>query len=101
MIPGFEKAVIGMKHGEAKRAKVPADEAYGQYHKGLVVEVARDEFPTDFQPVLGRELESRQSDGRICAVTVTEVSSPSVMLNGNHPLAGKDLAFEIRLVEIA
>lgn len=101
VIPGFEKAVIGMKPGEAKTAKVPADEAYGQHHKELVVEVARDELPNGFQPTLGQELELRQGDGSILSVMVTEVSPSGVMLDCNHPLAGKDLAFEIWLVEIA
>jgi len=100
VIPGFEEAIIGMEPGEERTARVAADEAYGPYHKELVISVARDEFPAGFQPLLGQELEFRREDGNVFSVTITEVSTSSVTLDGNHPLAGKDLSFEIKLVEI-
>jgi peptidylprolyl isomerase len=100
IIPGFEKAVVGMNPGESKTVKVPADQAYGPYRKEMVVVVDRDQIPADLKPKVGQELQIRQADGQIIKVTVTDVSISSVTLDANHPLAGKDLTFDIQLLEI-
>ena len=101
VIPGFEQAVVGMNPGESKTTKVPADKAYGPHRKEMVLAVDRNQFPVDLKPKIGQQLQSRQADGRTIRVTVTDVSESSVTLDANHPLAGKDLTFDIQLVEIA
>ena len=100
VIPGFEQAVIGMNPGESKTAKIPAGKAYGSYRKEMVGDVKRDQFPANLNPKTGQRLQLRQADGRTIKVMVIDVSESNVTLDANHPLAGKDLAFDIQLVEI-
>jgi len=100
VIPGFEQGIIGMNPGESKTTKVPADKAYGPHRKEMVLVVDRNQFPVDSKPKIGQQLQSRQADGRTIRVKVTDVSESSVTLDANHPLAGKDITFDIRLVEI-
>ncbi len=100
IIPGFEQAVVGMNPGESKTIKVTADDAYGLHHEEMVLVVDRNQLPADLNPEVGQQLQSRQPDGQTIVVTVTDVSESSVTLDANHPLAGKDLTFEIQLVEI-
>jgi FKBP-type peptidyl-prolyl cis-trans isomerase 2 len=100
VIPGFDKAVFGMKVGEKKTVTIPVDEAYGPVRDDLVVEVPREKLPSDLTPEVGQQLVSTQPDGRQVVVTITSVSDNTVIINANHPLAGKDLTFEIELVKI-
>ncbi len=100
VIPGFEKAVLGMKVGEQKTVTIPADEAYGPYRDEQVVELPREKLPSDMTPEVGQQLVMRQSDGSEIVVVITEVSDETVTIDANHPLAGKDLTFEIELVKI-
>nr|KXH77612.1 MAG: peptidylprolyl isomerase [Candidatus Thorarchaeota archaeon SMTZ1-83] len=100
VIQGLEEAVIGMNPGESKTTRIPADKAYGPHRKEKVIELDRDRFPENLKPRLGQQLEIRHADGRKTAVTVTGVSESMVMLDANHPLAGKDLTFDIQLQEI-
>ncbi len=100
LIPAFEKAVVGMKPGESISTNIPADEAYGQHSEELVWEVEKDRLPEDLEPEVGQHLQSVQRDGRVITFLVTEVSESSVTLDANHPLAGKDLVFDIELIEI-
>ena len=100
IIPGFEQAVVGMNPGESKTTKVPADKAYGSHHKEEVLVVDRNQFPVDLKPEVGQKLQIRRTDGQTSVVTVTDVSESSVTLDANHPLAGKDLTFDIQLIEI-
>ena len=100
MIFGFEKAIIGMSLDQWKTVEIPADEAYGPYREELVLVVDRGELPPDLEPEVGQQLQMQQADGRVIPVTVIEVSESSVTLDANHHLAGKDLIFEIQLVEI-
>lgn len=100
LIPGFEKAVLGMKVGEKKIVTIPADEAYGPHRDEQVVEIPREELPSDLTPQVGQQLVVTQQDGRQIIVVITEVSDKTVTIDANHPLAGKDLTFEIELVKI-
>jgi len=100
LIPGFEQAVIGMKLGEEKTVKIPSAEAYGPYRDELVKVIDRTEFPADIEPQVGQQLELELEDGRQVLVLVTEISESGVTLDANHPLAGKDLTFDIQLVDI-
>ena len=101
LIPDFEQAVIGMNPGESKTVNIPADRAYGPHQKEMVMEIDRKEFPVDLEPQVDQRLQVRQENGNIFAVTVTNVTESKVTLDANHPLAGKDLTFDIQLTEIS
>ena len=100
LIPGFEQAVLGMSPGESKTAQVSADQAYGLHREEMVVEIDRQEFPPHFQPEVSQQLQMPQSDGRIIRLIVAAVSEQKVTLDANNPLAGRDLTFDIQLLEI-
>ena len=88
------------KVGERKTFTIPAEEAYGPYRDDLVMELERDQLPAGQEPAVGQQLVLTFQDGRNRPATVTEVTEATVTLNANHSLAGKDLTFEIRLVDI-
>ena len=100
VISGFEKAVTGMKVGEKKTVTIPAAEAYGPRHDQLVIEVPLSQFPEDIKPAVGLELESTQTDGSVIVAIITKITDSAVFLDANHPLAGKDLTFDLELVKI-
>ncbi|HID10482.1 MAG TPA: peptidylprolyl isomerase [Candidatus Latescibacteria bacterium] len=100
IIPGFEEAVIGMQPGESKTVTVPSERAFGPHRDELVVEVGRDQFPPHLHPEVGQEYQMRQPDGHMIPVRVVEVSEEAITLDANHPLAGKDLTFEVQLLEV-
>lgn len=100
VISGFEEAVEGMEEGEQKTAEIPSDDAYGPRRDDLVLTVAREQLPADLEPDVGDQLEMRTQDGQTFPVVVAEVGDERVQLDANHPLAGKDLTFEIQLVEV-
>lgn len=100
VIPGFESAVEGMSPGDEKTETIPVDEAYGPVREDLRFEVDRDRFPEDVDPEVGRMVEVKDPEGSTHAATITEVEDGRVTLDLNHPLAGHDLTFDIRLVEI-
>ncbi len=101
VIPGFEQAVVGMLPGETKTAIVPADLAYGPHREDMVAQMARKDIPIETELGLGHQLEVSQEDGPTFLVMVTELSEDSVTLDANHPLAGKDLTFDIEMLEVA
>jgi peptidylprolyl isomerase len=101
MIPGFEQAVQGMNIGDKKTAEIPSEQAYGEKREDMIISVPRENVPGDIEPEVGQQLAIQQQEGQQVPVTVTEVSEEKVVLDANHPLAGKDLVFEIELVEIS
>ena len=100
VIPGFEDAIIGMSLGETKTSRITSDKAYGPRLEEMVVVFGRDQLPADLQPSIGQVLRFRRNDGYFIEVSVIDISDSSVTFDGNHPLAGKDLIFEIQLIEI-
>lgn len=101
IIPGLEKALTGMEVGEKKKVDVPADEAYGQPDPSAKQAVPRSEIPENIPLDLGTQLQVQTPNGQVMPVTVIDVNEAEVTLDANHPLAGKDLTFDIELVEIA
>lgn len=101
LIKGFEAAVVGMEPGESKTVQIPADKAYGPHHDDRVIKIDREDVPKDINIKVDQYLKIKQQDGTTFAAKVTEISDKSLTLDVNHPLAGKDLMFDIRLAEIA
>lgn len=99
VIPGFDAAVSGMAVGEEKKVTIPADQAYGPHRPELMVEVDRAQFPADLHPEIGQQLQLSRG-GQVFVVTVRDLSDGSVLLDGNHPLAGQDLTFALELVGV-
>lgn len=100
VIPGFEQAIIGMNPGDTKTVVIPVDEAYGERIDEMVAVVDRSEIPPDITLEVGNQLEVTQEDGQAFPVLITEVTDTTVTLDANHPLAGKELTFDLNLVEI-
>ena len=100
VIPGFDKGVDGMSVGEKKTIHIPADEAYGQMDDRAVQAIPRENIPDDIPLEVGIQLQMQSPTGQVMPVTVTEVSETEVTLDANHPLAGKDLTFELELVSV-
>lgn len=100
LIGGFEAAVTGMEPGEVRSVRIEAEDGYGPHREELLLEVERERLPEGLEPEVGQPLQMQDGDGNRFVVQVTAVEDASITLDGNHPLAGKDLNFEIELVEI-
>jgi len=99
LISGFEDAVVGMEAGHSATVRIAANEAYGERAEERVVVIDRSELPAGFDPKVGQQLRFGSPDGAV-VVLVTAATEETVTVDGNHPLAGKDLTFEIELAEI-
>jgi peptidylprolyl isomerase len=101
LIPGFENAVVGMSPGDSKRMTIAAEEAYGPRHEHLTQDVPRTTIPDNIELEEGTVLHARGPEGQSLSFTVVSFDDASVKIDGNHPLAGRDLTFALELVEIA
>jgi peptidylprolyl isomerase len=100
VIPGFERAILGMGVGDDKTVQIVAADGYGIYNSDLIAEVPRSMLPLDITPEVGLQLNVRTRDGKQKIVSIAEIKDESLVLDANHVLAGKDLIFEIKLVDI-
>lgn len=100
LIPGFEKGLIDMKLNEKKTITIVKDEAYGEVNDALIQEVKKVQLPQDMTPEVGMGLVSKTPDGQEMNLLVVEVKEESIVVDGNHPLAGKDLVFDLEVLEI-
>ena len=100
MIKGFDAAVIGMKVGEVKTVTIPAEDAYGPYDDDLLLVFSKDELPEGLDPKIGDQIPLSGPNGRTMNAPVVDVTETTITVDANHRLAGKDLTFEIELVEI-
>jgi peptidylprolyl isomerase len=100
MIRGFENAVYGMETGQTKTVTIPSAEAYGPRREDMMLEVKRELLPPGMNPKIGDQLQMQRRNGGATMVTVVKVSEGAVTLDANHPMAGKDLTFAIKLVEV-
>lgn len=100
VIKGFEDAVDGMTQGESKVVDVPAGDAYGDVRPDLVIQVPKSQIPPDLNVEAGQQLQMQTKDGQQIPVVVVETTEEKVVIDANHPMAGKDLTFEIELLEV-
>jgi peptidylprolyl isomerase len=100
VIPGFEAAVTGMYLGEKKSVTIPAEQAYGPHHERYVDTVERSRLPAGLELKVGRQIEVTCEDDERLLLLVTALTETTVTLDGNHPLAGKDLHFDIELLAV-
>ncbi|HEX8359396.1 MAG TPA: peptidylprolyl isomerase [Longimicrobium sp.] len=101
VIAGFDEAVEGMATGESRSVRIPSAEAYGEHDETLLLRVPLDRFPQDMRPEVGQHLQMSRDGAEPVVVTVADVSDDGVVLDANHPLAGRDLTFDLELVDIA
>jgi peptidylprolyl isomerase len=101
IIPGLEQALDGMSVGESKTVTIPADQAYGPHVPEGVQDVPREMVPDHIPLDLGTQLQVQTPEGQQTQVVVTKVTDETVTLDGNHPLAGKDLTFAVEVVSVA
>jgi peptidylprolyl isomerase len=100
IIPGVDQALTGMAPGEDKKVTLPAEEAYGPHRDELIHEVGRERLSPEMKVDVGDRLEGTDASGRRLQLMVVDVNDQSVKLDANHPLAGEDLTFELKLVEV-
>ncbi len=100
VIPGFEQAVIGMEAGQSKDVSIPPEEGFGEYSEDLVVNIEKTILPPDINPELGMQLEVSSEEETPRVFTIADIAEDSITLDGNHPLAGAEIAFKIELLEI-
>lgn len=100
VIPGFENGVKGMQIGDQKKIHIPAEEAYGERNDSLVEQVPLQNFPDDLELQVGMQLQAQSPNGENFNVIVTALNEEAATIDGNHPLAGEALNFELELVEI-
>jgi FKBP-type peptidyl-prolyl cis-trans isomerase 2 len=100
MIPGFDAGVVGMENGSKKTIPVAAADAYGERSDEQIFEFPSENVPPDMKLEAGMQLDLRSEQGLPIPVTVLEVRPDAVILDANHFLAGKDLIFEVEVVEI-
>jgi peptidylprolyl isomerase len=99
VLPGFEKGILGMKAGDTKTVTIQPQDAYGIHREDLCLLVERSRIPATIRLRPGTKLDVQSSSGSRRA-TVLQVTDSSVILDLNHPLAGKELVFDLRLIEI-
>jgi FKBP-type peptidyl-prolyl cis-trans isomerase 2 len=100
VLPAIEEAVEGMKPGERKTVHIPSDDAFGPWREDLTQEIPRDSLPDDIEVEVGEQLVVEQPGGESVLLSVADLSESTVTLDANHPLAGRDLTFDLELVDI-
>ena len=100
VLPGFEKALLGMEAGEQKTVTVTAEEGFGLHLDTLVDDLPREELPAEFKPQIGAQLEVTVEDGSTFDAIITAIGPDRVTLDANHPLAGHTLIFHIELLAV-
>lgn len=100
VIAGFDEGVTGMAVGEKRTVTIPADQAYGAVQADMILDFPKTQFPEDMVPEVGMQLSMSNNEGQQFPVTIVEVKEDVVVLDANHPLAGKDLTFALELVDI-
>jgi len=100
IIPGLDAAIDGMSVGEKKTVTIASDQAYGAHNPEAVQAIPREQIPAEIPVAPGTQLQMQTPDGRAVPVVVADVTDEHVMIDANHPLAGKDLTFAVDITAI-
>lgn len=100
VIKGMDEGLIGMEIGESKTINIKPDMAYGDVHKDLIFEVDKKEVFEDMEIEVGQKVQIPQEEEEALIVEITKITDDIVIMDGNHPLAGKEIVFDIQLLEI-
>ncbi len=100
VIPGFEHSIVGMEEGESKTFTIQSTDAYGDVNPNAFAELPKEEFPEDFPLAEGSPVPLTGPGEQPFMGIISEVTDDTVRVDLNHPMAGKDLTFEIELVEV-
>ncbi len=100
LLKNIESGVVGMKINEKKTINIDHEQAYGPVNEELIREINKNLLPENIEPKVGLELFAREPDGKEIKVRIIKILENSIIIDANHPLAGKDLVFEIELIEI-
>lgn len=101
VIPGFENGVVGLAIGDKKTIEIKAEDAYGARAEELSQTVQRELLRMDVQPEIGMSFMVQTPDGQEIPVSITEITEETITLDANHPLAGKDLTFDVEVVDLS
>ncbi|MCC7299503.1 MAG: peptidylprolyl isomerase [Verrucomicrobia bacterium] len=99
VIPGFDSAVRDMEVGGKKTVTIPSAEAYGEAREEMIGDIPKDHFPPEMELAVGMPLQMMGPQGPL-GVVIKEIKEDAVTIDANHPMAGKDLTFELELVEV-
>jgi peptidylprolyl isomerase len=100
VIKGFDDGVTGMAVGEKKTITIPATDAYGERQETMVIDFPKSNFPAEITPEVGMTLQMHSENGQEIPVVITAISDEAITLDANHPLAGRELIFDIELVDL-
>ncbi len=100
VIPGFDNAIVGMEKDEKKEITLEPEQAYGKYQEGLKKQIPKDMLPKEQTPEKGMALMLSTPDGKQFPAKIVEVGDKEITVDLNHPLAGKKLVFNFKVIEI-
>lgn len=100
IVPGLETALVGLKVGEKKKVSVSPEEGYGPLHDGLKMTVNKDQFPGIENIEAGMQFQAQSPEGHGMVFTIIEVKGEEVTIDGNHPLAGQTLHFDVEILSM-
>lgn len=100
IIPGLENALAGKSEGDEVSVRVNPAEGYGERHEELVQVVQREMFPDDVDVEVGMQFHAQSPDGQMIVITVTDIEDENITIDGNHPLAGVNLNFDVKVCEV-
>lgn len=100
IIPGLDAVIPGMAVGDTKTVEVPSDQAYGPEHPEARQPIPRSELPDNIPQEVGTRLQMQNQDGQVINVAIVDVTETDIVIDANHPLAGKDLTFAIEMVGV-
>jgi FKBP-type peptidyl-prolyl cis-trans isomerase 2 len=100
IIPGLEVQMAGLKEGDVKTISVESEDAYGQVNPEAIVEIPKENLGEEIDPKVGMILQMQTQDGQALNGIITEIKDTTLVMNFNHPLAGQDLTFDVKIVDV-
>jgi len=100
IVPGLSKELEGMKAGEEKSIEISPEEGYGNIDPKAFHEVPKTDFPQDMELKIGMPFQAKASDGKVFLIRIAQIKDDTVIIDFNHPLAGKKLNFDVKIVSV-